>query len=340
MENKIDIKKYKDKRIILAVFAILIAVVIICISSFLPLLLDPSKFLTIEFLTNSMITVAIVIFGTIACLIIGQIANEGKATSKISVAKADFRETLATIKNFNYFSQWVRNVLQVNDYNEIKKSILIKNGITIYKDYSYLDLTIEEIKALEGKSQKFGDKFYASLTKEQVKCLLHIKSGKIKAHFVEPVYYLAINNKDTNKTISERSGNESNKKTSLVMLSLGSKIVLTILVTMVFASLVPNDQASEGANLGSQFYTMFARLFTLLTSAFMGYKVGCEINDIDASFLELKTIVLKMYLSDKTFTPLTEEEMAKAQYIQRVKEENEQSMRLLDNKGGALNGTN
>lgn len=339
METKIDIKKYKDKRIILAVFAILIAVVIICISSFLPLLIDPSKFLTIEFLTNTMITIAIVIFGTIACLIIGQISNETKSNSKFSIAKNEFKETLSTIKNFNYFSQWVRKVLQVNDYNEIKKNILIKNGITIYNDYSYLDLTIEEIKSLEGKSQKFGEHFYASLTKEQVKCLLNIKSGKIKLHFVEPVYYLTINNRDTNKTISERSGNEGNKKTALVMLSLGSKIVMTILVAMVFASLVPNTDANTGS-IATQFYTMFSRLFTLLTSSFMGYKVGCEMNDIDASFLELKTIVLKMYLADKTFTPLSEEEMAKAQYIQRVKEENEKSMRLIDNKGGVLNGTN
>lgn len=327
-----NFKKYKDKKIILAILSILIVIVIICISSFLPLLLDPTQFLTLKFLTNTMITIAICIFGTISCVIIGQSSNELKDTSKIVLSKREFELTKENIKNYNYFSQWVRKVLQKNDLNDIKNNLLKSHGITIYENYSYLDLEISQIKALLDKSQKFNDHFYMALTKEQIEVLVKIKSGKIKVHFVEPIYYLVSKNNDNTKTISERSGGEGNKKTSLLVLSLGSKIIMTILVAMVFSSLVPNE-AQGDTNVANQFYTLFSRLFTLLSSAFMGYSVGCQMNDIDASFLELKTIVLKMYLADKTFIPLNEEELAKADFIERVKKENEESMKLLSSGG-------
>lgn len=328
---KDKLKKYKDKKIVLAFLSILVVFVIIIISSFMPLLIDPSKFLTLDFLTNALITIAITIFGTVACLIIGQQNNETNENSKISVSKATFNTKKELVNNFNYFSQWVKKVLQPRDLKEMQINAMKNVGITLYKDYSYLDLTEEEIKSLLGKSQKINGHYYLSLTKEKVDLLLKIKSGKFDFHFVEPIYYLTLDNQDIDKTISQRSGNEGKKKTALLALNLGSKIIMTLLVSMVFASLIPKDGAS--VNVANQFFTMFSRLFTLLTSAFMGYSVGCEMNDIESSFIDLKCIVIDMYLSDTTFKPLNEEELAKQEFIEQVKKENEEYMHQLEMKG-------
>ena len=103
VEIKSKIKKYKDKKVILAVLSILVMLIIIVISSFMPLLLDPSKFLTLEFLTNSMITIVICIFGTISCMIIGQASNETNERSKIYIAKEQFFEKKKQVGNYNFF---------------------------------------------------------------------------------------------------------------------------------------------------------------------------------------------------------------------------------------------
>ena len=161
---------------------------------------------------------------------------------------------------------------------------------------------------------------------EKRELLLKIKSGKFKNfHFVEPIYYLTLDNRDIDKTISERSGKEGSKKTFLLSLSLVSKIILTLLVSMVFASLMPKEGATT--NVGNQFFTLFSRLSTLFTSAFMGYNVGCQTNDIDASFLDLKSLVIDMYLTDTTFSPLDEEELAKEEFKEQVKKDNEEYMK-------------
>ena len=118
VEIKTKIKKYKDKKVILAVLSILVMLIIIVISSFMPLLLDPSKFLTLEFLTNSMITIVICIFGTISCMIIGQASNETNEKSKIYIAREQFFEKKKQVGNFNFFYQWVKKVLQPNDRSE------------------------------------------------------------------------------------------------------------------------------------------------------------------------------------------------------------------------------
>ena len=335
VEIKNKIKKYKDKKVILAVLSILVMLIIIVISSFMPLLLDPSKFLTLEFLTNSMITIVICIFGTISCMIIGQASNETNEKSKIYIAREQFFEKKKQVGNFNFFYQWVKKVLQPNDLKEMQLKSMQEKGITMYKKYSYLDLTETEIKSLLGKPQKINGNFYASLNQEQVELLLKIKSGKFKNfHFVEPIYYLTLDNRDIDKTISERSGKEGSKKTFLLSLSLISKIILTLLVSMVFASLMPKDGATT--NVGNQFFTLFSRLSTLFTSAFMGYNVGCQTNDIDASFLDLKSLVIDMYLSDTTFSPLDEEELAKEEFKEQVKKDNEEYMKQLENNSSKL----
>ena len=103
---------------------------------------------------------------------------------------------------------------------------------------------------------------------------------------------------------------------------------------MVFASLMPNEGATT--NVGNQFFTLFSRLSTLFTSAFMGYNVGCQTNDIDASFLDLKSLVIDMYLTDTTFSPLDEEELAKEEFKEQVKKDNEEYMKQLENNSSKL----
>ena len=161
VEIKTKIKKYKDKKVILAVLSILVMLIIIVISSFMPLLLDPSKFLTLDFLTNSMITIVLCIFGTISCMIIGQASNETNEKSKIYIAREQFFEKKKQVGNFNFFYQWVKKVLQPNDLKEMQLKSMQEKGITLYKKYSYLDLTETEIKSLLANKEEEARGLYS-----------------------------------------------------------------------------------------------------------------------------------------------------------------------------------
>ena len=66
---------------------------------------------------------------------------------------------------------------------------------------------------------------------------------------------------------------------------------------------------------------LVARLLALVSSSFMGYIVGCQINDIDAEYIEMRIVVQNMFLQDKEFKPIDTQEEAKQEFIERVKKE-------------------
>ena len=51
--------------------------------------------------------------------------------------------------------------------------------------------------------------------------------------------------------------------------------------------------------------------WALVSSSFMGYIVGCQINDIDAEYIEMRIVVQNMFLQDKEFKPIDSQEEAK-----------------------------
>lgn len=59
----------------------------------------------------------------------------------------------------------------------------------------------------------------------------------------------------------------------------------------------------------------------MATSSFMGYMVGCQMNDIDADFIDTKCLAHDEFFEDKTFKPLSQQELAKEAFVNRVKEE-------------------
>ena len=61
----------------------------------------------------------------------------------------------------------------------------------------------------------------------------------------------------------------------------------------------------------------------------MGYLVGCQMNDIDAEYIEMRIAVQNMFLQDKEFKPMDQQEEAKQAFIERVKKEN--SLQLENN---------
>lgn len=311
--------KLLNKKIILGVLAMLIAIVFIAISSFVPFIITKEKLGTAKFWTDELIIVAITIFATIATLFIGQAGNAQKEMSEIAKAKVEFKNSKDLLKNkFTQFSQWVKRVLQPQDIQAIKERELRKVGIT---DYVVLLLDDEEVIQLNSisisKVFPGEDKphYFSKLNEKQVKKVLDLKDGVKRIHLVEPQYYLTAKSLGSDKTISEQSGNENTKKTYNLSLSLISKIILTLMFAVIIAALAKDMSEGAGDDAAQLWVTFISRMFALISSSFLGYSVGCQSNDIEAEYIRLRVTVHTLYLEDKTFVPEDEQELAKQEFL-------------------------
>lgn len=321
MNKKMDpekVKFYTNRKILLGVSSLILCVVLIAVCSFVPFIIDPSKWQTTEFLTDELIIVAIVIFAMVATVFIGQTSNGMNKDSNLAKSRTSFFDSIVRIDNINAFNQWVRKVMQPNDILNMQKRIMHKAGIT---DFDVLKLEFPEIKALLETPQKYGDHYYKGLSKRQINTIIDIKNGKYKVDLVEPEYYLSVKNLIDSRTITERSSKEGLKKGLFLSRSIIARIMLTVITAMIFASLM-RDVGAEGGDVTQASLKFVSRLWAMVSSSFMGYFVGCQINDIDAEYINMRVTVHKMFLQDKTFKALDEQEEARQDFINRIKKEN------------------
>lgn len=311
------VKRYMNKKILLGISSLLICIALIAVCSFVPFIIDPTQWQTTEFLTDELIIVAIVIFAMVSSMFIGQASNAQNDKSNLAKERTNFFASKDKIININAFNQWVKKVMQPNDIQSMKARILRQAGV---EDLTVLELENAEIKALLDTPQKYGERYYKGLSKEQIKLILEVKSGKFKVQLVEPEYYLSVKNLIDPRTITERSSREGLKKSLYLARSIISRVVLTVITAMIFASLMRDLGAEEDTAAATMKF--ISRLWAMISSSFMGYIVGNQINDIDAEYIAMRVTVHNMFLQDKTFVALDEQEEAKNEFIERVKKEN------------------
>ena len=332
--NTEKIKKMMNRKVLLGISALLVCVAVIAVCSFVPFIIDPKRWQTAEFLTDELIIVAIVIFAMVATMFIGQAGNAQNEKSNLSKARAKFFITVAKIVNINAFSQWVRKKMQPTDIENMKKRVMRQVGI---EDFTVLSLEHSEIKALLETPQKYGERYYKGLSQVQIDTVLALKNGdkKYKVDLVEPEYYLSVKNLVDPRTITERSSKEGYKKSVFLAKNIIGRVVLTVITAMIFASLMRDLNAKVDA--GEATLKFLSRLWALVSSAFMGYITGCQINDIDAEYIEMRVTVHEMFLSDTDFVAVDQQEEAKQAFKDRVRKEERnligQDAHLIEHKG-------
>lgn len=301
--------KRLNKKIVLGVFALFSVIACITVSSFIPFTFDPEQIKTTKFITNEILICAITIISMVSTIFIGQASNAQNERSRLAKARSEFFASVAKIVNISKFFQWVKRILQPADIKAMYERKMREFGI---EDDSVLNLEVFEIKQLVNKAGTFNGRYYRGLSKEQVKVLIKIKEGKYKVILVDPVYYITVKSISGNKTITEKSSSESKKKAAFLSFSIASKLIMTILIGMIFAALARDFLGKQDVN--EALMNFGSRMFALVSSAFMGYIVGCQINDIDAEYIEMRTIVHKQFLQDETFVEKTNEELAKEEF--------------------------
>lgn len=315
-------KKLFNRKIILGVTALLFAIVFIAITSFVPFVITREKLASEKFWTDELIIIAITIFSMVSVMFVGQASNAQNKDSELAKSKVEFKKSYEAITNINHFSQWVKKVLQPRDIQYIKERELRRIGID---DYTILKLDDAQIRDLAKCAQKYTlpsgqSRYYSQITPEQVEVILALKDGVKKIHLVEPGYYLTVSSIEADKTDSEKSGRENFKKTMKLIFSVSSKIFISVIPALIFAALA-RDLTSD-TDAAEAWATFMARMISLISSAFMGYLVGCQMNDIDADYILLRVRVHKKFLQDTEFQPKDQQALAREEFIDRVKKDN------------------
>lgn len=316
------ISLFSNKKIFLGVSTMVLILAIIVVSSFFPFIFDPERIGTKKFLTDQLIIMAITIMVNVSMLFISQASNAQNKNSEIAKAKVSFMNSVEKIEDHTSFYQWVKKVLQKNDRRDIAEKELLRLGI----DFKVWDLSDAEIRSLT-VAQKINGVYFKPLTKSQIKAIFNLKSKIKKIKFVSPNYYTSYNSMMSDKNLSEIASNENTKKIATIIFQLVWKILTSFIFAAILTSLV-RDLTQDGS-LAQAFMRFLSRMICFVSSSFLGYMLGCKINDLDAFYILKRVEVHTLYLEDKDFKPVDE---AKEAFIERVREENSKVL-AIEGKG-------
>lgn len=304
------IKKFVSKKMLLGLTSMLTGLAIIFVCSIVPFAIDPSKWNTARFISDEMILVAITILGEVCLIMIAQSYNQSTDVSNLAKAKVKFMQKLDDCIGTNIvaFDQWVKLVLEKRDLDIKYQRLLSRVGI---ENFNYCNLSREQLKELLKHPEKIDNVYYRQLTKEQYHTIVGILNGKNTINFVDASTYRKLSKLDVDKTTSEKMANQQAKKSSVVASSIISKSMFVVCIGLVFGALVPTG-AIEGT--GEVLMRLFNRLFCFASAGFVGFFVGCQINDIDAEYILEKVDVVEKFYADKDFKPLTEQQLAQKEW--------------------------
>lgn len=303
---------FRNKKITLGLATVGLVFAIIIVSSFWPFILDPTRIMTTEFLTDELIITAIVLSVTVAMMFVAQASNAQNPDSEIAKARVEFKASIARIKNHSWLYQWVRKRLQPNDRREIAEREMGKLLVPM----EVFDLSENEIRTLV-KPCEIDGKFYGPYDIKKIETIIATKKRISKIRFVSPNYYTSVSSLQSDKTLSEIAKNENVKKIASLVFQLSLRILLTWFAASIIGSLV-RDLAQQGGSSAQAWMRFLSRAFAFGSSCFLGFMMGCKMNDTDAFYIGKRVEVHTLYLEDKTFEPVDE---SKEAFKQRVMEE-------------------
>lgn len=290
-------KTLSNKKITLGLLTILLIFLIIVVSSFWPFIIDPSKLSTTEFLTDELIITAIILSTTISILFVAQASNASKPESEIARAKVEFAKSMSRIERRTDFFQWVKKVLQPRDREEMAK----READRLMLPREVLSMEPWEIVTLVERVE-IGGRHYGPYPLKTLKRAILTKERIARMSFVAPNYYTSVTTMQADRTLSEMAKNENAKKVSTTVLQLSLRIAVTWIGAFILGSLV-RDMTQDGGSTAQAWMRFLSRAFAFGSSCFLGYYMGCQLNDLDAAYISKRVEVHSLYLEDKAFVP-------------------------------------
>ena len=329
-------KKYSNKKTVLAFLSFILVLAITILSSIPEFVINPAQVLTAKFLTKLIMTLIIGVTSLVCFILIGGTSNSLNQVSEIYKARDAFRTSAKDIIDNHYsaFKQWVERVRRPAKQKEVNQRTLRHIGIT---NMAYLDLDECTLRDLvKAPNKELGDKYgVRQITQKQFDVIMAIKNGETAMKFLSVDDYVLEKTMGIEQTDEEVLVNQFKKRNWMFGERVGSRILVLVVVAVTFGCIGWSTLDSIGGDMTPAqrtftiIWDILTKLTTAISSAFIGFLAGGKFNDFDASYLQIKVNVHSQYREDKNFKPLTEQELAREEYIQyHQKQEEEERKRL------------
>lgn len=316
-------KEYlKDKKTVFTILCLTLAFVIVILISFgVNLVLRPLN--SEEFLSDLALSFALCVYCLYFGIPEGKNLYQKKEKGRYKNALANFELVRSKVKSQDIaFNQWLNKYYEENKKDYLISILTLHGNINPYVldlDYYELDNLKKPYKKSWEDTEFEGrkDTYFRSLNEEQIEVIKNIFNGKIKVEKIPNDFFKTINGKIILNEYIEQS--RATKKNTL---SYALLIFYRIIMVFAFAFLISifgfQIASYGGDNLAqevvSRVIQMISRIWTMLSSFIYGFAVGKIMVMKESRLLEYKTRVNELFLSDTTFTPLSEEEIAKNEY--------------------------
>ena len=275
------------------------------------------KFNWLTWLSNSLILFGIMVFG----LLMGESwSKDNRRKAKKGVYQTNLNELdllLKEIKNeMVYFNQYYSWELP-RELHSKKVNYLMSNGLDPVKAERIVSLlTIEDFEQLKKHPIEKNGIIIRKLQEDEIEPVEDVLKGKVKLHPNGPSYFLSAyddvkenaelleQGKEIEKT---RNKNKHSRRWIKILTSLGISLIFGILTVKDFMS----------SSDGQAWVNLVSRVTALFTSFFSGWLSGTKDVYLQAQALANKVSVLNLFhtnLKMKTFVPELEDEIAKKEY--------------------------
>lgn len=316
-------KKQLNRKAFFITISVLFVIIIIIVSSFLNAGVNPKYWFSNEFLGNLILTISICIFGVIAGNSEGDNFYRNNPNGLFTISYNDYNASRDKINNIiDKFSDWNENYYKKEYYKKCIRYLKNDNGIKQAELLLQLDRS-EILKLTEPKSFLIdgNERYFNSLSLEQINAILNVLDGKIKVNFVHESFFLNAYSKSKNKSMYEQASEQEKSKRNKFTILMVYRIIFSILIGLIFAGLQIDKKS--GVEAGQSAINLFGRLFTLFSSIGWGFFISNDMIKDEIMFIDYKKTILDMFYLDvevnKTFISLNEEEKAKEK-IDQIRE--------------------
>jgi len=329
-------KQYSDKKTVLAFLSFILVLAITILSSIPEFVINPSQVLTTKFVTKLIMTLVIGVTSLVCFILIGGTSNSLNQVSEIYKARDSFRTSAKDIIDNHYaaFKQWVERVRRPAKQKEVNQRVLRHIGIT---NMMYLDLDESTLRDLvKAPNKELGEKYgVRQITQEQFDVIMAIKTGKTAMKFLSVDDYVLEKTMGIEQTDEEVLVNQFKKRNWMFGERVGSRVLIIVVVAVTLGCIGWStlDSMAEDMTVAQRTFTIIwdvlTKLATAISSAFIGFIDGGKFNDFDASYLQVKVNVHSQFKADKDFKPLSEQELAKEEFIKYHQEQEAEERKRL-----------
>lgn len=318
MKIKEFLKKFSSKSNI-KILTILTVVVFIILTTLVNVGLDPNNFNIFTWFSNTILSIGI----SIAGLLLGEsIANDSLKQKENGLyqrslrAYIEIQTAITSIKMyFNDFLLWFKDKETFCKQVDYLTSLDIREAKDIIK---YLE--IEKVDELLIKPIMLENGvIIRKKTEEQIEAIKKVLSGKVNVKTSMGSYYLNANENHSSKSILEEGKRIDKKISDYVKVSRTSKIVISICVSLLFATITFTE--IQDTPLIVSITKLTLRLCTFVSCLYCGWQTEAEVIKELSKKIENKTDVLTIFKTSYDsgeFKPSLYEDLARKEYEEYI----------------------